>query len=119
MQEYLSIVPNLEIYGGAAYEVTDLLVERGKTQGVKLKDGSELRARVVVITSGTFLRAIMHTGFDRKEGGRVEDPSANFLSSALENAGFRLRRLKTGTPPRLHRQSIDFSKAEPQPGDLE
>jgi tRNA uridine 5-carboxymethylaminomethyl modification enzyme len=85
--------------------------------GVKLRDGSEVRARAVVITSGTFMRAIMHVGFEQTEGGRAGDEAAKTLSRSIEELGFKLRRLKTGTPPRLHKDSIDWTKTEPQPGD--
>ena len=82
-----------------------------------MRDGSELHARAVVITSGTFLRAVMHTGFDQTEGGRAGDIAAQGLSKSISDLGFKLSRLKTGTPPRLHRRSIDFSRTTPQPGD--
>ncbi len=99
-------------------EVEDILTENSRVTGVRLKSGETLSTRAAVVTSGTFLRALMYTGFEKTEGGRVGDPSARGLSIALERMGFRLRRLKTGTPPRLHRKSIDFSKLELQPGDL-
>ena len=115
MQEDLRTVPNLQILEG---EVTEVLLEAGRVSGVFLADGSQLRAGRVVITSGTFLRAVMHTGEEQSEGGRVGDSSARSLSGGLRSMGFRLSRLKTGTPPRLHRNSIDYSKTVPQPGDI-
>jgi tRNA uridine 5-carboxymethylaminomethyl modification enzyme len=114
MQEHLAEVPGLTIVEG---EATDLVVEGAEIRGVRLKDGSVLSSRSAIITSGTFLRAVMFTGFDQSEGGRVGDSAAVGLSGSLERLGFSLRRLKTGTPPRLHRRSIDFSVLEPQPGD--
>lgn len=114
MQEYLSEVPNLTIL---PLEAVEILTENGRISGVGLVDGSQLRCRALVITSGTFLRGIMYTGFDKTEGGRVGDQSSKGLSSSLERLGFRLGRLKTGTPPRLDRKSIDFSKTVAQPGD--
>ena len=118
MQEFLATVPNLSIIG---LEVADLIWEttggRPRITGVRLRDGSEVRAYAVVVTSGTFLRAVMHTGFEQSEGGRVGDEAAKTLSRSVEELGFRLRRLKTGTPPRLDKDSIDWSKTEPQPGD--
>lgn len=119
MQEFLINRPNLEILG---FEVSDLLSRintHGKKEitGVKLRDGSEVRAQAVVITSGTFMRAIMHMGFEQTEGGRAGDGAAKTLSRSIEELGFKLRRLKTGTPPRLDKDSIDWSKTEPQPGD--
>lgn len=119
MQEYLSSVDGLSIIQG---EVVGLLVEAGRAVGIRLKASSggvieEILARTVVITSGTFLRAIMHRGKEQEEGGRLGDQSAKSLSHDLLNLGLRLRRLKTGTPPRLHKDSIDWSKTTPQPGD--
>src|SRR5579885_378175 len=114
MQERIAGVPGLSI---VAAEATELLTEGQRVTGVRLGDGSVLPARAVVITSGTFLRAIMFTGFEKSEGGRVGDPAAQGLSGSLARLGLRLTRLKTGTPPRLHRRSIDFSVLEPQPGD--
>jgi tRNA uridine 5-carboxymethylaminomethyl modification enzyme len=114
MQEYLKEVPNLSILN---CEVTDLLTEKNQIVGVGLKDGSQLNCRAVVITSGTFLRAIMHTGFEKEEGGRAGDNAAKGLSGSLEKLGFKLNRLKTGTPPRLDRKTINFGLTERQPGD--
>jgi tRNA uridine 5-carboxymethylaminomethyl modification enzyme len=116
MQEFLATVPNLTVIAG---EVSCLLMDGAMVAGVRLGDGTELRARAVVITSGTFLSAVMYTGFERTEGGRAGDTAAIGLSKSLSEVGFRLGRLKTGTPPRLHRRSIDFSRLEPQPGDVE
>jgi tRNA uridine 5-carboxymethylaminomethyl modification enzyme len=114
MQEYLAEVPNLSVLGG---EVDELLLEGSRVQGVLLKDGTRLEARAVVITSGTFMRAVMFTGFDQTVGGRAGDEAAKGLSVSLERMGFRLGRLKTGTPPRLDRKSIDYTKLDAQPGD--
>jgi tRNA uridine 5-carboxymethylaminomethyl modification enzyme len=114
MQEYLNEISNLTIISG---EVADIIEESGKVSGVVLGTGEKLNAKAVVITSGTFLRAIMHTGFEQESGGRAGDKAATGLSGSLEGLGFRLRRLKTGTPPRLHKDSIDYSRAEAQAGD--
>ncbi len=113
MQDLLATVPGLELLEG---EVTGLIVESGRVVGVRT-GADEIRARSVVITSGTFLRAIMHRGTVQEEGGRLGDKSANSLSADLLGLGLRLRRLKTGTPPRLHKDSIDWSQTIPQPGD--
>lgn len=114
MQAYLAGVPNLTIVP----EEADGLVSDGmRITGVALKDGSQLSAKAVVITSGTFLRGVMHTGFEQTEGGRLGDRASVGLSASLAALGFRLGRLKTGTPPRLHRNSIDFTRVEAQPGD--
>lgn len=118
MREFFEALPGVTILG---LEVADLVSERISDQnritGVRLRDGSILRARAVIVTSGTFMRAVMHTGFEQSEGGRVGDEAAKTLSHSIENLGFRLRRLKTGTPPRLDRSSIDWSKTEAQKGD--
>jgi tRNA uridine 5-carboxymethylaminomethyl modification enzyme len=82
-----------------------------------LADGTRLRCRAVIVTTGTFLRALMHTGERQTEGGRVGEAAAKGLSGCLAKLGLELGRLKTGTPPRLKKESIDFSRFEVQPGD--
>jgi tRNA uridine 5-carboxymethylaminomethyl modification enzyme len=114
MQEFLATVPKLTIL---PVEADAVLSDGKQVFGVRTKDGSEISSRAVIITSGTFLRAVMHTGFEQTEGGRLGDKASVGLSASLEKLGFRLGRLKTGTPPRLHRKSIDYSKVEAQPGD--
>ena len=113
MQLHLAGVAQLEILEG---EVTGLIVSSGSVVGIRL-NGEDVFGKSVVITSGTFLRAIMHRGKEQEEGGRLGDQSAKSLSGDLMKLGLRLRRLKTGTPPRLHKDSIDWSKTTPQPGD--
>src|SRR5882724_7424714 len=88
-----------------------------KVQSITLADGTRLTCRAIIITTGTFLRALMHTGESKTEGGRVGEAAARGLSGCLARLGLELGRLKTGTPPRLRRDSIDFSPFEPQPGD--
>jgi tRNA uridine 5-carboxymethylaminomethyl modification enzyme len=85
--------------------------------GVVLADGRVLSCRAVIVTTGTFLRALMHTGENKTEGGRVGEAAAKGLSGCLAKLGLELGRLKTGTPPRLHRDSIDFTRFEIQEGD--
>ena len=114
MQEHLEIIPNLTIL---PIEVSDLLYEKNKITGIRGKDGSEIRSKTVVVTSGTFLRAIMHTGFEQSSGGRAGDVASVGLSASIAKLGFKLGRLKTGTPPRLHKDSIDYSRVEAQAGD--
>lgn len=80
-------------------------------------DGAVLRAGAVVLTTGTFMRGLMHTGEDRTEGGRIGEESAVGISATLLALGFELGRLKTGTPPRLRRSTIDWDSLEPQHGD--
>jgi len=86
-------------------------------QGVELRDGSFLPGTRVVVTTGTFLGGLLHTGDQKTPGGRVGEPPATALSEQLKTLGFRLSRLKTGTPPRLSAASIDFSVMSPQPSD--
>ena len=85
--------------------------------GVTLDDGRLLDGEAVIVTTGTFLRGLMHCGEVRTEGGRVGEPASNALSAALESVGLELRRLKTGTPPRVHRDSLDYDALTPQFGD--
>ncbi len=92
---------------------------RKRVTGLTLTDGRRFQAGAVIITTGTFLRAIMHCGTCQAEGGRIGEASAVGLSKSLVEMGFGLGRLKTGTPPRVHRDSIDFSVCEVQPGDAE
>jgi len=85
--------------------------------GVALQDGRTLQARAVVLTTGTFLRGLLHCGSEQTEGGRIGEPAAVTLSNELRRLGFELGRLKTGTPPRIHRDTIDYARCSPQPGD--
>jgi len=94
-----------------------LLEERGRVAGIVAESGERIAARTVVVTAGTFLNGLMHTGERRTEGGRVGEAPARGLSKALAAAGLRLGRFKTGTPPRLHRDTIDYAACVPQEGD--
>jgi tRNA uridine 5-carboxymethylaminomethyl modification enzyme len=87
--------------------------------GVRVGGGALYRARAVVLTTGTFLKAIMHMGEAKHRGGRAGDQSAEALSDSLTSLGFELARFKTGTPCRLNGRTIDFDRLEPQPGDFE
>src|SRR6202048_1071371 len=98
-------------------EADDLIVSDGRVSGIRLADGSELAAGAVVITTGTFLRGLIHLGERNWPAGRVGEAPALGLSSSFERAGFTLGRLKTGTPPRLDGRTIDWSAGEMQPGD--
>ena len=114
MQNYLSNIKNLAIFSG---EVSEILTLDRAVSRVVLGDGAQIGCRAVIVTSGTFLRGMMFTGNEQTAGGRWGDPAAVGLSKSLENLGFRLGRLKTGTPPRLHKKSIDYSQLEKQTGD--
>jgi tRNA uridine 5-carboxymethylaminomethyl modification enzyme len=96
-----------------------LVVEGDRISGVRCRGGVVYHARAVVVTTGTFLQALMHTGEVKTAGGRAGDASSEGLSGSLRSLGFELRRFKTGTPPRLNGRTIDFRKVEPQPGDSE
>jgi tRNA uridine 5-carboxymethylaminomethyl modification enzyme len=95
----------------------EVVVERGHVLGVRCRGGAEYRANAVVLTTGTFLQALMHTGETKTKGGRAGDASAEGLSGCLRALGFELQRFKTGTPPRLNGRTIDFDRLERQPGD--
>lgn len=98
-------------------EVKDLVLDGGICRGIRLQDDSVIKARAVVITTGTFMRGVMHIGLRQEAGGRVGDQATVGISDQLAALGFVVRRLKTGTPPRLHRNSIDWSKTIEQRGD--
>lgn len=97
--------------------IDDLLVHGDKVMGVVTKMGVRYDGGAVIVTTGTFLRGLIHIGESKMEAGRAGEPAAYSLSDSLKRLGFELGRLKTGTPPRLNRRSIDFSKMDLQPGD--
>jgi tRNA uridine 5-carboxymethylaminomethyl modification enzyme len=97
--------------------VESILTDNGRTVGVACRGGGSYRSSAVVITTGTFLQALMHTGEVKTPGGRGGDVAAAGLSQSLISLGFELQRFKTGTPPRLNGRTIDFSRLERQPGD--
>ena len=98
-------------------QVIGLEVEGGRIRGVRLADGRVLEADRVIVTPGTFLNGLMHIGDRTVAGGRVGERASRGISECLVELGFRLVRLKTGTPPRIHRDSIDFDRMRPQRGD--
>jgi tRNA uridine 5-carboxymethylaminomethyl modification enzyme len=114
MQAGIRETANLDVIEG---EVDELLVLSGRVTGVRLTDGRELTAGAVVITTGTFLRGLIHLGEKNWPAGRVGEAPAEGLSKSFERAGFVLGRLKTGTPPRLDGATINWSAVEMQPGD--
>ena len=97
--------------------VEDIVVENEIIKAVKTSNTGEVKAKKVVLTTGTFLGGIMHTGLEQKPGGRIGDPPSNILAQKLRAMPFRVGRLKTGTPPRLDGETIDWSKLSEQPGD--
>lgn len=114
MKHRLEKTANLEIKQGTT---ESLIVENGKILGVITQEGIAYRSKTTVISSGTFMRGLIHIGMTNFSGGRGGDKAAMGLSPCLESLGFTLGRLKTGTPPRINRKSVDFSKCEAQPGD--
>ncbi len=98
-------------------EAADLVIGDGRIGGIILADGSEMRARAVVLTTGTFLRGMIRLGEEERPAGRVGDRPSIRLAERLESLDLPLGRLKTGTPPRLDGRSIDWSRLEEQPGD--
>lgn len=106
--------PNVTIVEGS---VTSLIIDGRTVTGAVLAGGTRLTARAVVVTTGTFLRALMHSGEQKTVGGRFGEPSAETLSDSLKALGLNLGRLKTGTPPRVDKTTVDFSRLEEAPGD--
>jgi tRNA uridine 5-carboxymethylaminomethyl modification enzyme len=114
MQTAIIETANLSVIEG---EADELIVANGRVTGIRLAGGRELSAGAVVITTGTFLRGLIHLGEKNWPAGRVDEAPAMGLSNSFERVGFMLGRLKTGTPPRLDGSTIDWSAVEMQPGD--
>src|SRR6202035_5604103 len=114
MQAAIRETSNLDVIEG---EADELIVSNGRVTGIRLADGRELSAGAVVITTGTFLRGLIHLGEKNWPAGRVGEAPALGLSKSFERAGFTLGRLKSGTPPRLDGTTIDWAAVEMQPGD--
>ena len=114
LKHTLEIQENLQIFQAT---VTGLIYRDGKVVGCQTNLDIEFAGTTVIITTGTFLRGLMHIGANKNEGGRLGDFSAKSLSGSLNEAGIELQRLKTGTPPRLLGRSLDFSKMTEQLGD--
>ena len=114
MQQAIAATANLTVVEA---EADDLIVSGGRVAGLRLKDARELAAAAVVLTTGTFLRGLIHIGERQTPAGRVGEAPAIGLSLTLERLGFALGRLKTGTPPRIDGTTIDWAALEMQPGD--
>ncbi|XP_038056099.1 protein MTO1 homolog, mitochondrial-like [Patiria miniata] len=127
MQEEILNTPNLTVEASSVEDliIGDVQAEREGTtagkgcHGVILKDGSHVSSRAVVLTTGTFLRGVIQIGIDERPAGRLDDEPTIGLAKTLENAGFTLGRLKTGTPPRLDGRTIDYSQLEKHRGDAQ
>ncbi len=113
-REILENTPNMNIWQD---QVCELLTKDGKVCGVRTIWGAELTARCVVITAGTFLNGLMHIGRKQVPGGRIAEPAVTGLTESIAALGIRTGRMKTGTPVRIDRRSVDFSQTEIQEGD--
>lgn len=114
MLHEMKSTPNLTIVAG---EVTDLIMQGDRVEGVVLADDSRIVAGAVVLTTGTFLRGVIHIGDKSRPGGRMGDKPSVRLAERIDALGLELGRLKTGTPPRLDGRTIDWDQLEKQPGD--
>ncbi|MFP4238410.1 MAG: tRNA uridine-5-carboxymethylaminomethyl(34) synthesis enzyme MnmG [Rhodosalinus sp.] len=114
MQREIDAQPGITVVEG---EVTDFAMEDEGVRGAILADGSRIEARSVVLTTGTFLRGVIHIGEEKRDGGRMGDKPSVRLAERIDSFGLPLGRLKTGTPPRLDGRTIDWDALERQPGD--
>lgn len=114
VQELLGAQRGISILEG---EVACLVLESGRVAGVRMAEGSELRAKAVILTTGTFLNGVIHIGDKQRPGGRIGDRPSVALAQQMMSFGLPVGRLKTGTPPRLDGRTIDWSVLESQPGD--
>jgi tRNA uridine 5-carboxymethylaminomethyl modification enzyme len=114
MRRWLEKIPNLTLIEGT---VSDILTENYSVYGIKTMDGNTIPARVVIVTPGTFLNGTIHIGLHHYSAGRVDEPASLELSEGLKALGLKMFRLKTGTPMRLHKHSIDWGQFEAQSGD--
>lgn len=116
LKHTLELQPHLTLFQAT---VTGLIYEKGSVVGCRTNLDIDFNGRCVVVTTGTFLRGLMHIGHNKNEGGRMGDFSSKTLSASLMEIGMELRRLKTGTPPRILGRSIDFGKMREQKGDID
>jgi len=114
MKQTVEETDNLDLKQGA---VARLVLDEGRVAGVETREGIVFCGKTVVLTTGTFMRGLIHVGLSHYPGGRAGEPPSEGLSDHLRALGFRVGRLKTGTPARLDARSIDFSRLEAQPGD--
>ena len=114
MKNWLEKVPNLTLFQGF---VTEILIKDKRVRGVKTLEGNRLLAKAIILTPGTFLNGLIHIGLHSYSAGRANEPASHELSENLKKLGLKSFRLKTGTPMRLHEQTIDWSQFSAQPGD--
>jgi len=115
-RKILESIPNLEFWQD---KVTKLLIEGNAVEGVETLMGIKFKSKKVILTAGTFINGLMHVGKVKMKGGRMGEPPAYGLSEQLEQHGFEVGRMKTGTPARIDGRSIEFSKLQEQAGDME
>jgi tRNA uridine 5-carboxymethylaminomethyl modification enzyme len=116
-QRMLAIVEQTENLTLIEASVGVIWTENGRLRGIVTEDGTQISAEAVILASGTFLKGVIHIGKQQSPGGRKGEASSDKLSDSLLRLGFRMARLKTGTPPRIHKDSIDWSRTEIQPGE--
>ena len=116
MQEVLRAQPELWLFEETASEI---LLRDDEVTGIRCESGRTFAARAVVLTTGTFLRGLLHRGEESWPGGRLDEPPAGALSASLDRIGLRLGRLKTGTPPRVDGRTLDYAALQEQPSDEE
>lgn len=116
MKKWMEEVPNLTLFQGI---VTEVLTKNDQARGVKTIDGNRILGKAVIVTPGTFLNGLIHIGLNSYPAGRANEPPSHELSENLKKLGFKMFRLKTGTPMRLDKNTIDWSLFAPQPGDKE
>ena len=114
MKNWLENIPNLTLFQGI---VTEILVKNKKAVGIMTLEGNRLNARTVILTPGTFLNGLIHIGLHSYSAGRANEPASHELGENLRKIGLKTFRLKTGTPMRLNKHTIDWSRFTPQPGD--
>jgi len=112
MKSWLEKCPNLTVFQGI---VTEILVKNKKAIGVCLLDGSKIKGKAVILSPGTFLNGLIHIGLNSYPAGRANEPPSIELAQCLKKLGFKMMRLKTGTPMRLDYNTIDWNKFIPQP----
>ena len=115
-REILENIPNLNIWQD---QVKELIVENGEVAGVRTYLDAEFRAKAVILTAGTFLNGLMHIGRTKLEGGRISEPASHLLTESIASNGIIFGRMKTGTPVRIDRRSVDFSEMTIQDGEVD
>lgn len=118
-QEMVNLIQNYPNLDCLESEVRSLVLEKDQAKGVVLSDGTKIESKTVIITTGTFMNAVMHIGDKKIQGGRVGEKATIGISDQLAERGFEVLRLKTGTPPRLFKDSINWDKTDAQYGDKE